>query len=118
MPLCIYVKIRNATWQLPGLGVGIYPLKPRKRVWYRDRGQTVGISRTGFTLVADLTVSKDALSRLLSQIVWKWILNPPLQKCLRPTPRSLGCEVLRLERLSSLTLRNFSNKDHLQDRAS
>ena len=55
MPLCIYVKIRKATWQLPGLEVGVYPLKPRKRVWYRDRGQTVGISRTGFTLVADLS---------------------------------------------------------------
>ena len=55
-PLCIYVKVNNAKWTIDDrLGQGVFPLRPRRVVWSRDKAENASVSRRGFTMVADFS---------------------------------------------------------------
>lgn len=52
-PKLVFVPIREASWQLPGLQVGVYPMSAVERVWTSNRGIGIKISPNGFLIVPD-----------------------------------------------------------------
>ena len=50
------MKLEGATWQAaPNLEPGVFPLKPFRRSWYRDRLRKAAVYRRGFQLVPDFS---------------------------------------------------------------
>ena len=53
LPKVIFVRFDGATWQLPGLPVGVYPILPVERTWTLNKDTGAKVTRKGFTLVPD-----------------------------------------------------------------
>ena len=54
LPLCIYIKFPNATWQvLPDMEPGVFPLKPVDRQWDINAKTGTKARRKGYTLLPD-----------------------------------------------------------------
>jgi hypothetical protein len=80
LPLVIFVRVDGATFQLPGLSVGVFPFTPVQRTWELNRETGAKISRNGYTLVPDFAstafmMQGTSLNAMLADCGDKWDEN-------------------------------------------
>jgi hypothetical protein len=53
LPKVLYLQFHDASFQVEGLPVGVYPLKQRKRSWIVNKATGISVSRTSFCAIMD-----------------------------------------------------------------